>query len=115
MEQGSGEEIQGLANFFGFLYTPRILLLGVSCDSYWLRVVYVGMNFYHTSGKDLYPAFEEICAEYSVDCYEIEEGNRLNDLKMKDSEYTPDTAQYILYENMHLTLVSVTQGQSHLF
>jgi hypothetical protein len=54
------------------------------------------MNFYHTSGKDLYPTFEEICAEYSVDCYEIEEGNRLKDLKRKDSEYTPDTAQYIL-------------------
>ena len=34
---------------------------------------------------------------------------------MKASEYTPDTAQYILYENVHLTLVSVTQYQSHLF
>jgi hypothetical protein len=73
------------------------------------------MNFYHTSGKDLYLAFEEIYAEYSVDCYEIEEGNRLKDLKMKVSEYTPDTARYILYKNMHLTPVSVIQCQSHLF
>jgi len=57
-------------------------------------------------------AFEEICAEYSV---EIEEGSGLKYLKMKDSEYIPDTAQYILYKNVHLTLVSVTQCQSHLF
>jgi len=50
-----------------------------------------------------------------VDCYEIEEWNRLKDLRMEDSEYTPDTAQYILYKNVHLTLVSVTQCQSYLF
>jgi hypothetical protein len=73
------------------------------------------MNFYRTSDKDLYPAFEEICTEYSVDCYEIDEGDRLKDLKMKDNEYTPDTAQYIFYNTVHLTLISVTQCQSHLF
>jgi hypothetical protein len=71
------------------------------------------MTFYRTSGKDLYPAFEEMCAEYLVHCYEIEEWDRLKDLKMKDNEYTPDTAQYSLYKNVHLTLISVTQCQSH--
>jgi hypothetical protein len=34
---------------------------------------------------------------------------------MKDSKYTPDTAQYILYKNVNLTLISVTQCQSHVF
>jgi hypothetical protein len=73
------------------------------------------MNIYHTSSTDSYSAFEEICSGYSVDCYEVEEGNRLKGLKKKDSECTTDTAQYILYTNVPLTLVAVTQLQSHVF
>jgi hypothetical protein len=63
------------------------------------------MNIYHTSSKDLYPAFEEICVGYSVDCYGIEEGIRLKELKKEDSKYTPDTPEYILYTNVHLFLL----------
>jgi len=92
LEQGPGDEIPGSADFLDFCTLQGSCF---SCDFYWLRVVYVGKNFYHTSGKDLYPAFEEIRAEYSVDCCEIEEANKLKDLKIEDGEYTPDTAQYI--------------------
>jgi hypothetical protein len=48
---------------------------------------------------------------YLIDYCERKEGNRLKDLKKKDSEYNLDTTRYNLYTKVYLTQVSVTQLQ----